>query len=49
MIEVKMPFGVVHYASGKTKHPVYECIRDWAVVKLSDDRFKELPLNIVSH
>lgn len=49
MAQVKLPFGVVNYAPGKKRHMVYNCLRDWALIKLSDERFQELPPNIVSY
>lgn len=47
--EVKMPFGSLAYGPGISKHPINNSIRDWALVKLSDDRFQEVPRNIVSN
>lgn len=49
MAQVKLQFGVVDCVPGKTKHPVNNCLRDWALIKLSDERFPELPTNVVSH
>lgn len=49
MAQAKLQFGVVEYVPGKTMHPVYNCLRDWALIKLSDERFPELPENVVSY
>ncbi|OBT75525.1 hypothetical protein VF21_04954 [Pseudogymnoascus sp. 05NY08] len=45
--EVRLQFGVVDTVSRKTKHPVNNCLRGWALIKLSDDRFLDLPINIL--
>jgi hypothetical protein len=47
MIEVQLPFGTVEYAPGISKHPVTCSRRDWAAIKLNDDRFQTLPPNLV--
>ncbi|KFY41042.1 hypothetical protein V494_03232 [Pseudogymnoascus sp. VKM F-4513 (FW-928)] len=39
-------FRTLEYAPGIAKHPTTNARRDWAVIKLSDDRFETLPPNI---
>lgn len=46
--EVSLPFGTVTYAPGISPHPTTNFRRDWALIKLSEDRFQSLPPNIVS-
>lgn len=48
MAEVRLQFGVVDTVPGKTKHPLNDYLRDWALIKLSDERFADLPPNVVS-
>lgn len=47
--EVSLPFGTLTHAPGIMPHPVTNFRRDWALVKLSTDRFQSLPPNIVSY
>ncbi|KFY09682.1 hypothetical protein V492_05388 [Pseudogymnoascus sp. VKM F-4246] len=40
-------FGTLEYAPGIAKHATTNARRDWAVIRLSDDRFETLPPNIL--
>lgn len=47
LAEAQLPFGALEYASGISKHPHINHKRDWALVKLNNDRFPTLPANIL--
>jgi hypothetical protein len=49
MQHVRLPFGILAHAPGISTHPLTNHKRDWALVKLDDERFQTLPPNIVSH
>ncbi|KFX92660.1 hypothetical protein V490_05271 [Pseudogymnoascus sp. VKM F-3557] len=46
-IKLNCRFGTVEYAPGISKHPLTNSRRDWAVIKLNDDRFQTLPPNLL--
>ncbi|OBT57012.1 hypothetical protein VE04_03122 [Pseudogymnoascus sp. 24MN13] len=47
MEEVRLPFGTLMCAPGITPHPTTNFRRDWALIKLNEDRFQSLPPNIL--
>ncbi|OBT81969.1 hypothetical protein VE02_09313 [Pseudogymnoascus sp. 03VT05] len=47
MEDVRLPFGVLTHAPGISTHHLTNHIRDWALVKLDDERFQTLPPNIL--
>ncbi|KFY84605.1 hypothetical protein V500_09169 [Pseudogymnoascus sp. VKM F-4518 (FW-2643)] len=47
MAEVRLPFGTLEHAPGISKHHATNSRRDWALIKLSDDRFQTLPPNVL--
>lgn len=49
MAEVRLPLGTLEHAPGISKHHTTNSRRDWALIKLSDDRFQTLPPNVVSY
>lgn len=49
MEDVRLPFGVLTHAPGMSTHYLTNHKRDWALVKLDDERFRTLPPNVVSY
>jgi hypothetical protein len=49
MQNVRLPFGILAHAPGISTHPLMNHKRDWALVKLNDERFQTLPPNVVSY
>ncbi|OBT49132.1 hypothetical protein VE00_00042 [Pseudogymnoascus sp. WSF 3629] len=47
MQHVRLPFGILAHAPGISTHPLTNHKRDWALVKLDDERFQTLPPNIL--
>ncbi|OBT75521.1 hypothetical protein VF21_04956 [Pseudogymnoascus sp. 05NY08] len=45
MAEVILPFGTLMHAPGIKPHPTTNFRRDWALIKLNEDRFQSLPPN----
>jgi hypothetical protein len=43
-----MPLGTVHTVPGSFKNPIHDCVRDWALFKLIEDRTHTIPRNVVS-
>lgn len=49
MQNVRLPFGILAHAPEISTHPLTNHKRDWALVKLNDERFQTLPPNVVSY
>ncbi|ELR01896.1 hypothetical protein VC83_03942 [Pseudogymnoascus destructans] len=47
MAEVSLPFGTLMHAPGIAPHPTTNFRRDWALIKLNEDRFQSLPPNVL--
>lgn len=49
MVEVSLPFGTLMHAPGIAPHHTTNFRRDWALIKLNEERFQSLPPNVVSY